>query len=561
MEKHIDTSYLDKAIIFAVNAHQGVERRGKGFPYIVHPLEALSIASSMSNDQEILAAAVLHDVVEDTSISIDTIEKEFGKRVADIVREESDNLNNDEGADWKSRKLSGINRIKNGSREVQIVALSDKLSNMRAIYADYKEIGDNLWNRFHESDPRIHAWRYNELVKAFDKLTNERAYKEFKHLVAKVFNNISGDFATVEENKIIKVFGKINEKNASFLANKIINEGFEVLDFDGVTNIDYSTVRQFYDLSNKHVKYSIRNASNKVMTKFCLSGAYLFVNITNKPREVNILDYEVSGDGYTAVSYNHKHGDTMMKLYAPFIPPEVVEKEKIVAQRVLTLGINTPFSGDLVTCEGKIGIVFERIKEKRSVARAISQEPERLKEFTSLYAKAVKDLHNHQCDTILFSSIKVSLLAELEAAKEHFSQEEYQYIKKFIEENNNQETCTHGDLHIGNVLLTPDNQTLFIDLSDFAYGNPLFDVSMLYVMAYVISEDRCLGLYHITQDQMKEVWNNFVKEYFGVDDNGIEAINDMVKPYAGVRIIQFANRSRWKDGGVANGIKKLIFNK
>ena len=62
----MDTSILDKAIVFAVKAHQGAERKGKGYPYIVHPMEAVSIAATMTNDQELLAAAALHDTVEDT---------------------------------------------------------------------------------------------------------------------------------------------------------------------------------------------------------------------------------------------------------------------------------------------------------------------------------------------------------------------------------------------------------------------------------------------------------------------------------------------------------------
>ena len=53
----LDTTLLDKAIIFAVKAHSGTERRGKGFPYIVHPMEAMEIVSTITNDQELLAAA------------------------------------------------------------------------------------------------------------------------------------------------------------------------------------------------------------------------------------------------------------------------------------------------------------------------------------------------------------------------------------------------------------------------------------------------------------------------------------------------------------------------
>ena len=69
-EKRLDTDFLDRAINYAVKAHAGTERRGKGFPYIVHPMEAMEIVSTITSDQELLAAAVLHDTVEDTDVSV-----------------------------------------------------------------------------------------------------------------------------------------------------------------------------------------------------------------------------------------------------------------------------------------------------------------------------------------------------------------------------------------------------------------------------------------------------------------------------------------------------------
>ena len=92
MEKQMDTSLLDRAIRFAVEAHSGVERRGKGFPYIVHPMEAMAIVATMTPDQEVLAAAALHDVVEDTEVTLDEIRSRFGDRVAQLVDTESDHF-------------------------------------------------------------------------------------------------------------------------------------------------------------------------------------------------------------------------------------------------------------------------------------------------------------------------------------------------------------------------------------------------------------------------------------------------------------------------------------
>ena len=67
---------LDKAIVFATKAHSGSFRKGTTTPYIVHPMEASAIVATMTDDKIILAAAVLHDVVEDTDYTIDDIVKD-----------------------------------------------------------------------------------------------------------------------------------------------------------------------------------------------------------------------------------------------------------------------------------------------------------------------------------------------------------------------------------------------------------------------------------------------------------------------------------------------------
>ena len=107
--KSLDTQLLDRAIVFAVQAHAGTERRGKGFPYIVHPMEAVSIVATMTSDQEILAAAALHDVVEDTDVTLDEIRRIFGDRIAGLVDAESDRQGQD--LDWKSRKVDSLRRL------------------------------------------------------------------------------------------------------------------------------------------------------------------------------------------------------------------------------------------------------------------------------------------------------------------------------------------------------------------------------------------------------------------------------------------------------------------
>ncbi|MBQ7451944.1 MAG: bifunctional (p)ppGpp synthetase/guanosine-3',5'-bis(diphosphate) 3'-pyrophosphohydrolase [Prevotella sp.] len=192
MKQHIDTSLLDRAITFAVKAHQGMERKGKGFPYVVHPMEAVCIVATMTNDQELLAAAALHDVIEDTDTTADDLKKEFGEHVAMLVEAESDDKTGGSKAEtWHQRKQDTLDRLRNADLDIKIVALGDKLSNMRAIAHDYAVLGDELWNRFTVKDPAEHAWRYHALAEALNDLSDTDAYKEFHTLVNKTFGTLS----------------------------------------------------------------------------------------------------------------------------------------------------------------------------------------------------------------------------------------------------------------------------------------------------------------------------------------------------------------------------------
>ena len=187
--KALDTELLDRAIIFAVRAHAGTERRGKGFPYIVHPMEAMEIVATMTSDQELLAAAALHDVVEDTSVTVDELRGEFGERIAALVAAESDTFEAgvSEEDSWHARKQAAIDRLAKAPLEAKMVALGDKLSNMRAIARDYEQKGDALWSLFHAKDPSDHAWHYRSLAASLGELAGTAAYREFTALIEQVF--------------------------------------------------------------------------------------------------------------------------------------------------------------------------------------------------------------------------------------------------------------------------------------------------------------------------------------------------------------------------------------
>ena len=180
---------LNKAVAFAVRAHAGQCRKGTQVPYILHPMEAAVIVGSMTADDEVLAAAVLHDVAEDTDFTVEDIHAQFGPRVAELVAGESENKREDLPAEdtWKLRKQETLQHLETAPLDVQMIALGDKLSNMRAIGRDYAQLGDALWQRFNQKDKAQHGWYYGGIARCLAALQGSAAYAEYTALVQQVF--------------------------------------------------------------------------------------------------------------------------------------------------------------------------------------------------------------------------------------------------------------------------------------------------------------------------------------------------------------------------------------
>ena len=181
---------VSEAIIFAVKAHDGMRRKKNKSPYILHPMEAAVIVSTMTNDQEVIAAAALHDVVEDAGIKMETIEEIFGARVRELVESETEDKRADRPPveTWKIRKEESLLVLKNTENlDVLRVWLGDKLANMRSLYREWKHEGDAMWNNFNQKDPKMQAWYYCTIAELTSRISETSAWIEYKALTDIVF--------------------------------------------------------------------------------------------------------------------------------------------------------------------------------------------------------------------------------------------------------------------------------------------------------------------------------------------------------------------------------------
>ena len=181
---------VSEAIAFAVKAHDGQRRKKSQSPYILHPMEAAVIVGTMTDDQDLIAAAALHDVVEDAGITIQELEEKFGTRVRELVASETEDKRADlpPEATWRIRKEESLSVLKNAEDDaVLMVWLGDKLANMRAIYRDFKVEGLQMWQRFHQKDEKAQAWYYRSIAELTERLSHTSAWLEYKTLTELVF--------------------------------------------------------------------------------------------------------------------------------------------------------------------------------------------------------------------------------------------------------------------------------------------------------------------------------------------------------------------------------------
>lgn len=182
---------LDEAIRFATEAHKGQKRKMTGIPSILHSLEAATIVATLTSDEDVICAAVLHDVVEDTKYEIGDIEKRFGERIAGLVGAETENkrFGLPPSATWKVRKEESLAHLRQvPDINVKYLWLGDKLSNIRSICVEYLKVGDEIWKNFHERDKEKQKWYYESVVEVLrSDLKDSPVFWEYERLVNTVF--------------------------------------------------------------------------------------------------------------------------------------------------------------------------------------------------------------------------------------------------------------------------------------------------------------------------------------------------------------------------------------
>lgn len=253
-------------------------------------------------------------------------------------------------------------------------------------------------------------------------------------------------------------------------------------------------------------------------------------------RKIDLNDFVHSGEGANGESLNHRtDSSVMVKLYNAGTPVGKIEAELDFTRKVYSLGIPCPKPGEFVTDgEGRYGIQFQRIVGKKSFSRAVGENPDEVERYARKFASMCRELHSTKVPSEGFVSVK-DQYRNILSKSTVYTPEERRYLEKAIAEAPDGDTAIHGDLQFSNAIIVGD-EAYFIDLGDFSYGSPYFDLGMVLFTCMYDNPDFIRDVFHMEPDTARRFWHYFVKGYFGEDFDPDEA-EHMLKPYAALKLL------------------------
>ena len=169
-----------RAFLFAAEKHARQTRKASTIPYIAHLMGVASLVLEAGGDEDLVIAALLHDVVEDCGGApmLREVRRRFGVRVAKVVDGCTD-TDTDPKPPWRERKEKYIRHLRQADADTRLVSAGDKLNNVRSIVSDYRAIGERVWARFNGGREGT-LWYYRTLRDEFVRHKPNRITRELE---------------------------------------------------------------------------------------------------------------------------------------------------------------------------------------------------------------------------------------------------------------------------------------------------------------------------------------------------------------------------------------------
>lgn len=193
------TKKIEKAIVRSAELHRKQSRKASGAPYIVHPFAVAFLLAHYVEDEDVICAGLLHDVLEDVpSYGAEKMREEFGENVYRIVKEVTEDQNLKEswslfsrGNHWKKRKEKYLENLRNDSPEGLMIAAADKIHNIRSLVDGHALRGESVWKFFRGNKEGI-FWFYDSVLAILREKLDHPLTDELEKTLADARTRIDG---------------------------------------------------------------------------------------------------------------------------------------------------------------------------------------------------------------------------------------------------------------------------------------------------------------------------------------------------------------------------------
>jgi len=192
------TPKIQKAIKLAAEKHAGQVRQTDGLPFIVHLFEVAWVLTNYSNDENVIAAGLIHSVINNVdNYSLVDVKNDFGELIMAMVFDVSEDK--DAGAElkgqasWEERKTKYLRHMETMSQEAMLICAADKIVNLMAISDSIKTNGKELWNKLGVQSNKL-FWFYGEVLKILQK----RSYSKIANELGTILKRVQDETAKTE---------------------------------------------------------------------------------------------------------------------------------------------------------------------------------------------------------------------------------------------------------------------------------------------------------------------------------------------------------------------------
>lgn len=320
---------------------------------------------------------------------------------------------------------------------------------------------------------------------------------------------------------VLEVEGHIDTTTAQEFSGKLLSviPLFEVIIID-LVKVDYVSsagLRAFLtaqkQVSNSNKELTIRNVCPAVMEVFEMTGFSQILKIEAPLKDFDIKGMPIIAAGMCGDVYRIDD-ETILKLYRDGFDSNMITKEKRYAKEALISGIPTAISLDMVKVGSRIGIIFEMLKAQ-NFANVVRDDLKNIQVYAKMFADLAHVIHSAEGNSNVLPDREKEQYVLFKRST-FLSEEEKAKVEKIFASIPPSKTCIHGDFHTGNVMLNND-ELMFIDMGDFALGNPLQDIVHVY---NIYKRDEPVGLgKNITKledNDRHEFYKYFMYSYFNI---------------------------------------------